>query len=219
MVGVSHLLRVALPDVPGSLGTVATTMGLAGANIEAIEIVEHRRDGSAVDDVFFTLSPNVMPDMVVSALQQLDDVEVLWVSRYAAGGSLHMDLEAVEMLTEQPARASLRLAEVVPGTFRSDWALVIERDGAGVAVLVAAGGAPDLPAACGEWFPLRSAARPEVSGWPGWASTVVAAAPLGTPDRALVFGRRGGPDVLDSELARLNHLAALAVSIEAAATA
>jgi hypothetical protein len=28
-----------------------------------------------------------------------------------------------------------------------------------------------------------------------------------------VFGRRGCPDVLDSELARLEHLAALAVSI------
>jgi hypothetical protein len=29
----SHLIRVALPDVPGSLGAVATALGLAGANI------------------------------------------------------------------------------------------------------------------------------------------------------------------------------------------
>ena len=48
----SHLLRVALPDVPGSLGRLATAIGLAGGNIEAIEIVEHRADGVAVDDVF-----------------------------------------------------------------------------------------------------------------------------------------------------------------------
>jgi hypothetical protein len=32
-----------------------------------------------------------------------------------------------------------------------------------------------------------------------------------------VFGRYGGPEILDSELARLNHLAALTVSIAAAA--
>ena len=34
-----------------------------------------------------------------------------------------------------------------------------------------------------------------------------------TTDEIVVFGRRGGPEVLDSELARLAHLAALAVSI------
>ena len=36
------------------------------------------------------------------------------------------------------------------------------------------------------------------------------------PDRVVVFGRRGGPEILDSELARLGHLASLAASIEAA---
>ena len=29
----------------------------------------------------------------------------------------------------------------------------------------------------------------------------------------MIFGRRGGPEILDSELARLEHLAALAVTI------
>ena len=43
-----YLLRVELPDVPGSLGRVASAIGEAGGDIEAIEIVEHRRDGSAV---------------------------------------------------------------------------------------------------------------------------------------------------------------------------
>jgi hypothetical protein len=31
-----------------------------------------------------------------------------------------------------------------------------------------------------------------------------------------VIGRRGGPEILDSEVARLGHLAALAVTIAAA---
>ncbi|HEY3004627.1 MAG TPA: ACT domain-containing protein, partial [Kribbellaceae bacterium] len=46
------LLRLILPDRPGSLGTVASALGEVGADIHAIEIVEHRRDdGTAVDDV------------------------------------------------------------------------------------------------------------------------------------------------------------------------
>ena len=51
----SHLLRIALPDVPGSLGAVASALGAVGVNIEAIEIVEHRADGVAVDDFFIRL--------------------------------------------------------------------------------------------------------------------------------------------------------------------
>ena len=52
-----YLLRVELPDVPGSLGAVAAAIGEAGGDIEAIEIVEHRRDGTAVDDVLLETAP------------------------------------------------------------------------------------------------------------------------------------------------------------------
>ena len=65
---------------------MAAAIGEVGANIEAIEIVEHRSDGVAVDDVFVELSPDLMADVVVSAVQRLDGVRVIWVSRYAAGG-------------------------------------------------------------------------------------------------------------------------------------
>ena len=49
-----YLMRVELPDVPGSLGRVATAIGEAGGDIEAIEIVE-KRDGFAVDDVLLEI--------------------------------------------------------------------------------------------------------------------------------------------------------------------
>ncbi|KHL17849.1 UNVERIFIED_CONTAM: amino acid-binding protein, partial [Mumia flava] len=51
----AFLLRIELPDVPGSLGAVASALGEAGADIHAIEIVEHRSDGKAVDDVLLEL--------------------------------------------------------------------------------------------------------------------------------------------------------------------
>jgi hypothetical protein len=108
---VPYLLRVELPDVPGSLGRVASAIGEAGGDIEAIEIVEHRRDGSAVDDVLLETAPGVMPDSLVSACNQLDGVQVLWVSRYGAGGQLFLDLEAVEALTQNPRKACDELVD------------------------------------------------------------------------------------------------------------
>jgi ACT domain-containing protein len=56
-----YLMRVELPDVPGSLGRVASAIGEAGGDIEAIEIVE-KRDGFAVDDVLLEIPSGTMPD-------------------------------------------------------------------------------------------------------------------------------------------------------------
>jgi hypothetical protein len=214
---VSHLLRIELPDVPGSLGNVATAIGLAGGNIEAIEIVEHRPDGSAVDDVFVELTGGVMPDMVVSAVQRLEGVHVLWVSRYAAGGNLHLDLEAMEMISEAPGDAVHQLTVLLPRTFRSDWAMVTELDDGVLVCRDRTDNAPDLPADASRWVPAKEAFRPATAGWPGWSEIEVAAAPLGHGERLVVFGRRGGPEILDSELARLGYFAALTASIEATA--
>jgi hypothetical protein len=207
------LLRVELPDVPGSLGRVATAIGEAGGDIEAIEIVEHRPDGTAVDDVLLETAPGVMPDSIVSACGQLDGVRVLWISRYAAGGNLFLDLEAVEALTQNPKTACDEIVDLLPITFRADWGLRVRRTDGVVRVLHATSAAPSVSSDPG-WFPRGRAARLELPAeWEHLGSTLLAGAPLHDEDEVLVFGRRGGPEVLDSELARLEHLAALAVSI------
>lgn len=209
-----YLLRVELPDVPGSLGRVATAIGEAGGDIEAIEIVEHRPDGTAVDDVLLETAPGVMPDSIVSACSALDGVAVLWISRYGAGGNLFLDLEAVESLTEDPLAALDRLIDLVPLTFRADWAARLRVVADSVEVVHRTSAAPDIAAEQVAWFPLDRAARLDVpEHWEGFSSTVVAGSPLGTDGEVVIFGRRGGPEVLDSELARLEHLASLAVSI------
>ena len=199
------LLRVELPDVPGSLGRVATAIGEAGGDIEAIEIVEHRPDGTAVDDVLLETAPGAMPDSIVSACNNLDGVHVLWISRYAAGGNLFLDLEAVEELTASPEEALDRLVDLLPATFRADWGARVHRNRDGTtAVLHGTVAAPESL----DWHDISKASRVPSED----ENNVLAAAPL-IDAEIVVIGRRGGPDILDSELARLGHLTALAVSI------
>jgi len=114
----AFLLRVELPDVPGSLGALATALGSAKADIEAIEIVEHRADGTAVDDVLLELPHDVLPEALITACHRLDGVKVQWISRYNAGASLSMDLEAVESFTSEPDRAIEQLVSVIPASSR-----------------------------------------------------------------------------------------------------
>jgi hypothetical protein len=212
----AFLLRVALPDVPGSLGTLASALGSAGADIEAIEIVEHGDDGAAVDDVLLELPPGVLPDMVVSACNRVDGVEVLWISRYTAGANLHLDLEAVESLTEVPERAVERLVGLVPVVFRSDWAVLVGGDGASCRVLQSTSASPAVDAVCAEWLPLPRPGRlPVPADLDAWESTLMIGVPVASPHQVLVAGRRGGPEYLDSEIARMAHLAGLAASIVA----
>jgi hypothetical protein len=210
---VPFLLRVELPDVPGSLGRVATAIGEAGGDIEAIEIVEHRSDGTAVDDVLLEMAPGVMPDSVVSACNMLDGVHVLWVSRYAAGGNVFLDLEVVEQLTQNPRLALDELVDLLPVTFRADWGVRLSKTDSGLKQVHATSAAPDLGDEQAAWFPLERPGRLEVD--PSWVQlhdNEVAGAPV-DGDGIVVIGRRGGPAILDSEVARLGHLAALAVTV------
>ena len=106
-----------------------------------------------------------------------------------------------------------KLVDLLPITFRADWGIRVRRTDGGVKILHGTSAAPDLVEGAA-WFPLTRPATLEVpEEWERWTSTLVAAAPLGDHDELVVFGRRGGPEILDSELARLGHLAALAVSI------
>ncbi len=194
-----YLLRVELPDVPGSLGRVASAIGEAGGDIEAIEIVE-KRNGYAVDDVLLEMAPGTMPDSVVSACGVLDGVSVLWVNRYAAGGNLFLDLEVVESLTEDPSTARDRLIDLLPITFRVDWAARVSADGASVIHRT------DAAPSEFSFDPVSAPVR-----LPDNDVYVECAAPFGAD--VVLMGRRGGPEFLDSELARLEHLLGLAITM------
>ena len=201
------LLRLELPDVPGSLGRVASAIGEAGGDIEAIQVVDKSADGFVIDDVLLELEPGRMPDSIVSACSQLDGVRVLWISRYAAGGNLFLDLELVEEISADPERAYEKMLDLIPVTFRVDWAVRARRAGEhedGTAVIVASSGAAPETV---EWVDVDRASR--VESWD--ENQVVCAVPLAA--EVMLLGRRGGPEFLDQEVARIEHLVGLTASI------
>ncbi len=208
----SYLLRVALPDVPGSLGRLASAIGSAGGNIDAIEIVERSLDGRAVDDVFLAAEAGVMPDSIISACTALDGVEVLWISRYGAGSNLTRDLEVVEAMTSAPTVARNTLVDLIPATFVVDWAVRVRREGDGGKILH---GTPAAPTAVPEHLlwpsDISRGRRIDVGGDTG-SDLLLAGCALGEHEM-VVIARRGGPEILDSEIARLSHLSALGASI------
>lgn len=203
------LLRLALPDRPGSLGSVATAMGTVGADINAVEIVE-KYEGYAVDDFMVELPSGVLADSLVSVCTAIDGVELLWLSHYPEQWGLQGDVDVLNHMTEHPERAEQILTGEAPEVFRVTWAVLVDR--VSRQVLAKTDLAPDLDeagvAALGALDRERSDELP--NGWlPGWNDTLIAVAPF-RGRTSIVVARRGGPEFLASEVARLRHLAALA---------
>ena len=166
--------------------------------------MEKRQDGTALDDVLLDIEPGIMPDSIVSACNQLDGVNVVWISRYVSDG-LKLDLEAVEELASAPGEALDRLVDLLPVTFRVDWAARVHRaDG----VLRSTGAAPaEL-----DFVEIERPARLERPDGSDDEDTLYAGARL-DGNEVVIVARRGGPEFLDSEVARLGHLSGLAASI------
>ncbi|MCU1588931.1 MAG: amino acid-binding domain protein [Frankiales bacterium] len=214
---VAYLLRVVLPDQPGMLGAVATALGEAGADIVSLDVVERGPDG-AVDDLLVELPPGALVDRLITGAQSVPGVIVESLRPYTGAADLHGDLELVDALGAAPDSALDVLVESSPGVFRAGWALLIDRG----RVVGSSRGAPEVDGVCLE--PLGRARRYEPNeGWipQQWQllGTELAAAPVGEPTRVVLLGRPGGPLFRASEVLRLGHLAGIAATVAAVASA
>jgi len=211
-----YLLRLQLTDRPGSLGAIASALGGAGADILALDVVEHTPSGNAVDDIVIDLPDGGMPDTAVSACSAVPGVTVSFVTPYPAGAPLGRDLEVVELMAERPANAERVLASAVPDLFRLAWGTVVDGSSGQARVEHRSIAAPEDENFTATWLPMEKATRLATDSGevpPGWVGAAVAAAPLGGRDRALVIGRHANPEILDSEVARLGYLATLAAAL------
>lgn len=210
---VSFLIRVQIPDRPGNLGSVASALGEIGADILSVDVVE-RVGNTAIDDLVVELPSGRPPDVLITAAESIDGVEVDAVRPYAGVLDTHRELELVEEIAAEPSRGLQIFAEGVPKIIRSGWAIVFGHRSGGAEQLAASISAPqegylELP-----WLPLpRATILDSDDGWvpETWQElgTELAATPIGKPDRVLLAGRPGGPLFRTAELARLAHLAGI----------
>lgn len=118
-------LRVRLPDRPGSLGQVARTLGVTGADIVQMVVLE-RVGGRAVDD-FTVIWPAAAPaDRILAGLAAIPGVAVegVWrsVGAPAVGGA---DAELVGQVAANPSDGVATLVDAVPGLLSADWAAAV----------------------------------------------------------------------------------------------
>jgi ACT domain len=209
----SFLIRVQLPDRPGALGAVATALGKVGVDILSVDVVE-RRSGVAIDDLVVEIPSGRLPDVLITAAESVEGVEVDAVRPWAGVLDTHRELELVEDVAADPVHGLQIFTDGVPKIVRAGWAVLLATTTGKPQRVTASFAAPETVVEDLPWWPLRRATI--LDGEDLWVpapwrelGTELAATPLGGPERALLIGRPGGPTFRAAEVARLEHLAGI----------
>ena len=213
----SYLLRLVVPDRPGTLGAVATALGAAGIDIVSVDVLE-RGNGVAVDDIVVELPTDRVADSLITAATAVPGVQVESLRPFAGPLDTHRELELLEALAPAGEGTAKVLAAELPRVFRSGWAVVLAGSGADVTLLAASDAAPALEDVALPWLPLTSPLLlPSDEPWvpERWQEMAVEmmAAPLEPGGTAVLLGRSGGPAFRRSELLRLAHLTGIATTV------
>jgi hypothetical protein len=215
---VSYLLRLVVPDRPGTLGAVATALGEAGIDIVSLDVLE-RTGGFAVDDVVVELPRGWLPDSLITAAQAVPGVTVESLRPFAGPLDTHRELELLDALARADESTAVKLlAAELPRVFHGGWSVVLEADSGGWHVAAASEAAPAFEGLTLPWMPLHSPRLlPSEDDWlpERWRDMAIEmmAAPYGGPGCAVVLGRSGGPAFRRSELLRLAHLSGIASTV------
>ena len=213
----SYLIRVLLPDTPGSLGQLAEAIGLVDGNIESVDVVESFPDGTVMDDIVVALPKGAMADSLITAAATIDGVEVDSIRPFSGRvdrrGQIQM-LAEVSAHARNIPRAMEELVAVTPRSMTASWAIVLDDKASAdeISRVAASMAAPEddgshpndiditaariLNADAEDWIPET---------W-GLLDSSLAATPLGSTGMVLIVGRTGGPDFLASEVEHLGQL-------------
>ena len=204
-----YLVRVWLPDRPGSLGTVASRIGGLKGDVIGLEILE-RGGGQAIDELVVSLPSAVPKELIVKELNADDGVKVEDIRKLNTYDPELDVLEAASAVLEAKSAAEIA-AELCAQTcriLRANWSCLLPFDGA---VLASCGDPPN-----DSWLRSFVAASPAVTDRTGEDLRPVLDAVwafLPSAHTALVVGRNeaSGPAAFRSrERRRLAALANLA---------
>jgi hypothetical protein len=211
-------LRVELPDRPGSLGQVARTLGVVGADIVSVVVLE-RIGGRAVDDFTVVWPASATPDRVLTGLAAIPGVRVdgVWRGTELSEPSSGREVALIGQVAKNPEHGLATVVDAAPALFGADWAVAIRvgSDWAGggarsrawtdSSVVSASWRAPDVPPQV-DIAPLRPRALSAADG------VHLAVAPFQRGGLVLVVGRggadgdAGAPPFHGSEVERLAQL-------------
>jgi hypothetical protein len=118
-------LRVNLPDRPGSLGQVARTLGVVGADIVQVVVLE-RAGGRAVDDFTVVWPAGGPADRVLAGLAAVPGVRVdgVWRATELPDPS-GREVAIVGQIAANPGYGLTTLVDAAPGVCAADWAAVL----------------------------------------------------------------------------------------------
>lgn len=209
----SYLMRVRLPDVPGTLGLIAATMGTIDADIRSVDVVEHDPDGSVVDDIVVDLPAGRLADALISAAQEVDGVFVDSIRPFSGSvdrrGQISL-LAEVARHRRRPIESVQKLMDTLPKTMSVQWAVILESSEK-TRRIAASYSAPEDDGRELTESPVTSPrALTDRDAWVPESWTVMDSALAATPLRGtpyiLIVGRPGGPDFLLSEIEHLGEV-------------
>lgn len=215
--GMSFLMRVRIPDTPGSLGLLAAALGTVGGDIRGVDIVGHDEDGVVVDDIVVSLPTGRLPDALITAAQELEGIYVDSIRPYSGTvdrrGQVQM-LSAVAEHRNQRNRALDVMMRNLPQSMTAGWAVVLDVEPRTHRVAASAA-APEDNGKELDTPPVTKARvlDPERENWipENWTvmDSALAATPIAGTPLILVIGRPGGPDFLLSEVEHLRQLGSI----------
>lgn len=213
----SFLMRVKVPDQPGSLGLLASALGMAHVNIRSVDVVE-RADSHAVDDLVVEIPRGSLPDGLITAAEAIEGVHVISVRPFTGLLDTHRELELIDVVAATIGDRLQVLVDGLPRVLGVGWSMIIAMGTDGPYQLVESPAAPERQPSATPWLPLREPVA--LDGDAEWVpqswremDTTLAAAPLGDDHRALLIGRPGGPEFRVAEVARLGHMAGIVATV------
>jgi len=187
----TYVLRLWLPDFPGTLGRVAAAIGEAGGDVIGIEILE-RGAGMAIDELIVVIpsdAENAM-EQLIAEVSQVEGVAVEDIHTVALDrpDQSVLALDTAARIMESPRDERLEATcELVREMLESDWCTIMRRDAA--IPLAVSGDVPDLP-----WVIAFLAGTTHLAGDAAHEHTPadIAWAPLDLLDAVIVIGRIRG---------------------------
>ena len=218
----SYLLRIQLPDEPGTLGYVAAALGEVEGDIRSVDVVDYGANGVVVDDIVVDLPMGLLPDTLITAAQSISGVEVDSIRPFSGSVDRRGQIALLAKFSQHTKNLDRALGDVVDGlpqTMTAGWAIVLgEQSDGRWGRRASSTAAPEdngrtLPEA-----PIDSPRNldPDEETWlpEDWTvmDSSIAATPMGE-GLVLVIGRPGGPDFLPSEVEHLGRIGTIVGAI------